>query len=95
LNLDAFFHEDSCSGATGAILRDFQGNFVAASTKYLPHVSTVAMAAEALAMREGLYLVNRMGCNNVIAESNSTEIAEACLGEQMWLSGSSYIHRLY
>jgi hypothetical protein len=84
LNLDAFFHEDSCSGATGA-----------ASTKYLPHVSTVAMAAEALAMREGLYLVNRMGCNNVIAESNSTEIAEACLGEQMWWSGSSYIHRLY
>jgi hypothetical protein len=82
LNLDAFFHEDSCSGATGAILRDFQGNFVAASTKYLPHVSMVAMA-EALTMRKGLYLANRMGCNNVIAESNFTETAEACLGEQM------------
>jgi hypothetical protein len=33
---------------------------------------------EALAMKEGLLLANRMGCNSVIAEGDSTETIEAC-----------------
>ncbi|KAK1697979.1 hypothetical protein QYE76_014676 [Lolium multiflorum] len=55
LNVDASFHVDSASGATGAVLRDFHGDFIAASTTYLPHV-TSPMMAEAIAMREGLSL---------------------------------------
>jgi ribonuclease HI len=38
-------------------------------------------AAEAMAMREGLSLVNRIGCTNVIMESDSTETIEACVLE--------------
>ena len=47
------------------------------------------MAAEALAMREGLALANRLGCTNVIAESDAMEIVEACMGEETWWGESS------
>jgi hypothetical protein len=39
------------------------------------------MMAEAIAMREELSLANRMGCNNVIAECDSTDVIQACTGE--------------
>jgi ribonuclease HI len=40
--------------------------------------------AEAIAMREGLSLAIKMGCNNVVAESNSMEVIQACTGEETW-----------
>ena len=60
LNVDASFHEDTKSGATGAIIRDYQGLFIAACGRFIPHVSSPAMA-EAMAMKEGLTLVNHLG----------------------------------
>ena len=75
LNVDASFHAEVCAGATGAILRDYRGQFIAASSNYLPSIASVAMA-EAVAMKEGLILATRMGCNTVIAESDSMEIIE-------------------
>uniref|UniRef100_A0ACD5XCW7 Uncharacterized protein n=1 Tax=Avena sativa TaxID=4498 RepID=A0ACD5XCW7_AVESA len=42
-------------------------------------------------MREGLALINRLGCNNVIAESDSTKIIEACNGEEAWWCESSAV----
>jgi hypothetical protein len=54
VNVDATFFEDSRSSAVGAVLRDFQGQFIAASCKYIPSIPSVEIA-EALAMKEGLY----------------------------------------
>ena len=47
--------------------------------------------AEALAMREGLSLANRAGCNNILAESDSTETIEACSGDDTWWNDSAAI----
>jgi hypothetical protein len=58
--------------------------------KYIPHVVSASMA-EAIAMKEGLCLAQRMGCNNLLAESDSTDIIEACSGEEAWWSESSAI----
>jgi ribonuclease HI len=71
LNVDTSFHEDRHAGAAGAVLRDFEGNFIAASCVFIPHVTTPSMA-EAIAMREGLELANNMSYNRVQAESDST-----------------------
>jgi ribonuclease HI len=71
LNVDASFHEDRHAGAAGAVLRDFEGNFIDASCVFIPHVTTPSMA-EAIVMREGLELANNMSYNRVQAESDST-----------------------
>jgi ribonuclease HI len=83
LNVDASFFEDSQSGAVGAVLRDYQGQFIAASCKYLPHLSSVRMA-EAVAMKEGLGLANMKGCGSIIAESDSLETIQACSLNEAW-----------
>jgi hypothetical protein len=70
VNTDGSFHHDSHAGAIGAIIRDFKGEFFAASTFFLPHISSPA-AAKAMAMREEPSLVNRLGCSKVIMESDS------------------------
>jgi ribonuclease HI len=90
LNMDASFHADSRSGSTGAVVRDFQGNFVAAACSFLPHVASPVMAG-AIGMREGLMLIERMGSHNVIAESDSMEVINACKGDQRWWSESAAI----
>jgi hypothetical protein len=53
LNVEAAFHDDRKAGATGAVLRDYQGRFVAACVKYIAHVASATMV-EAYAMKEGL-----------------------------------------
>jgi hypothetical protein len=57
----------------------------------LPHVSSVAMA-EAHAMKEGLALAERLGCNRIIAESDSSETSEALIREQRWWNESATIY---
>ena len=47
--------------------------------------------AEAYAMRHGLALENRLGCNNVATESDLLEVIQACTGEHSWWSESSAI----
>jgi hypothetical protein len=60
----------------GVVARDFQGQFIEAASRHLPHVSSVAMA-EAIAMKEGLLLANRLGCNSIVDESDSIENVQA------------------
>jgi ribonuclease HI len=83
LNVDASFLEDRHAGAASAILRDFEGNFLAASCVFIPHVTTPLMA-EAIAMREGLKLANKIRYNRVQAESDSTDVIDARKGEERW-----------
>jgi ribonuclease HI len=91
LNVDALFFEDSHSGAVGAILRDYQGQFIAASCKFLPHLASARMA-EALAMKEGLSLANSKGCGSIIAESDSLETIQACSGDEAWWTEPAAIY---
>jgi hypothetical protein len=84
LNLDAAFSIETQSGAIGAVIRNCQGDFVAATTVFIPHVHSAAMA-EAMAMLHGLSLVNQIGCSSVEAESDSIEIIQICKGDsRMW-----------
>ena len=90
LNVDASFHEENRSGATGAIIRDTKGEFVAASSSFLANVDSVVMA-KAIAMREGLELAIRLGCNKVMSESDSTEVIEAMNGSEGWWNASAAV----
>jgi ribonuclease HI len=91
VNVDASFFEDTRSGAVGVVLRDFQGQFIAVSCKYIPSLPSVEMA-EALAMKEGLILANAKGCNSVIAEGDSLETIQACEGGDAWWTAPAAIY---
>ena len=78
--MDATFSAEEKAGASGVILRNSQGMFMAGSSTFIPHVSSVAMA-EALAMLHGLKLALSLGCNNIEAESDNTEVIHLCSGE--------------
>jgi hypothetical protein len=65
----------------GTVAFESTGRFIAASTIYISIVACAA-AIKALAMREGLTLANRLGCNNLQTESDSIETVEACSGDE-------------
>lgn len=65
LNIDAAFSLESETGATGAVIRDDRGSFIAASSSGLPHVAD-APTAEARALRDGLILAGQVGCNKLV-----------------------------
>jgi ribonuclease HI len=90
INVDGSFHPDSHAGATGVVARDHDGSFLAAASCFFPNVATAAMT-EILAMREGLALANRLGCNNVLMESDSSATVNACTGEEVWWGDSSAV----
>jgi ribonuclease HI len=90
LNVDASFYVDRKEGATAAVLRDFQGRFLAAAGRFIPHVNSAAMA-EVMAMKDGLNLANQLGCSRIEAESDSLETIEGCTGGDTWWSENSAI----
>jgi ribonuclease HI len=90
VNVDGSFQCDMHAGAAGAVARDHDGRFLAAASIFLPNAASAA-ATEALAMREGLALANRLGCHNVVMESDSIETVEACTGDEAWWGESSAI----
>jgi ribonuclease HI len=90
LNVDAAYYVEEGTGAVGAVIRDYEGRFVAAKMVLLPHVASAAMA-EAAAMCQGLILAESIGCNRLVAESDSMETIEACSGGQRWWNESSAI----
>jgi hypothetical protein len=38
INVDSTFYADTFSAAVGAVARDYQGQFIAVESKFLPHV---------------------------------------------------------
>ncbi|CAM0910766.1 unnamed protein product [Alopecurus aequalis] len=78
LNVDASFLPDTGTGSIGSIIRDAGGNFVAACCDSNAHAIDVA-SMEALALLAGLKLVEQIGGQSVIVESDSMEVVQAIL----------------
>jgi ribonuclease HI len=90
VNVDGSFHLEEREGAAGAAIRDCEGKFIAASSVFLTNISSAGVV-EAMAMREGLALANRLGCSTVIMESDSLETIDACTGSESWWGESAAI----
>jgi ribonuclease HI len=75
INIDAAFDVDSGRGATGVVIRDYTGHCIAASQLFLPHVVDAPMA-EAYALREGLVLAQRIGCNSFSIQTDCAKVVE-------------------
>jgi len=73
VNVDASFADGM--GSTGVVIRDSSGGFVAALTSFLQSVLDAPMA-EAYALKEGLCLVNQIGCTNFILQLNCQEVID-------------------
>ncbi|XBI13774.1 hypothetical protein VPH35_140465 [Triticum aestivum] len=56
--------------------RDDQGEFIGAASWFVSHVQS-AETSEIVAIRNGLYLAAKLGCNSVIVESDSLNAIEA------------------
>jgi ribonuclease HI len=76
LNTDAAVNLDSRKASTGCIIRYSSGQFLVACRIPIEGVIVVA-TAEAQALRDGLRLAERIGCNNIYIESGSLEVVEA------------------
>jgi hypothetical protein len=92
VNVDASFHEESCSGLAGAIIRDYERKFVAASV-LLSHMCLRWLLLKQWQWEWASILLkdNRLRFNRVIAESDSLETIEACVRSDRWWSESSAI----
>ena len=73
LNIDAAFDADSYTGATGAVIHDDRGMFIAGSNCGIPSVEDAAMA-EARALLDGLILAGQVGCTKLIINSDCMEV---------------------
>ena len=77
-------------GATAAVIRDANGNFLAAQCRYITHVADV-VTAEATAMRDGLIFANSLGLPRVEAESDSQNVINLCDGQSKWWDAAAAI----
>ena len=68
INVDASFVAKTLSGASGAVARDENGNFISAASWLMPHVPNVD-SAEMTAIRNGFYLAASIGCSKLTIES--------------------------
>ncbi|KAM3332208.1 hypothetical protein ACQJBY_027798 [Aegilops geniculata] len=75
INVDAAFSSENMTGATGAVARDDRGEFIAATSWFISHV-TSAESAEVVAIRNGMLLAANVGCNSLILESDSTNAVD-------------------
>ena len=75
LNVDASFDHDQLRGTTGAVIRDDRGNFIVGGNNKI-ECCLDALTAEALALRFGLYLAHKTGCNHAIINSDNMEVID-------------------
>jgi ribonuclease HI len=76
INTDAAVDLAARTASTGCIIRDSQGQFLAACRVEIDGVIDVT-TAEAQAVRDGLRLAERIGCNKVKVESDCLEVVTA------------------
>ncbi|KAI4965825.1 hypothetical protein ZWY2020_048079 [Hordeum vulgare] len=75
LNVDASFEHDNLKGMMGAVLRDDKGRFIAGGNWKIDYCVDV-VTAEVLALKFGLTLAHRAGCNRLIINSDNLEVIE-------------------
>ena len=75
INVDDAFDIQSGRGAGGVVIRDYRGQCIAASQKFLPYVVDAPMA-EAYALREGLVLAQHIAINNFVLQTDCTQVVE-------------------
>jgi ribonuclease HI len=78
INVDAAFDIDQGKGGVGAIARNSNGAFLAASCKELHFVADPFMA-EAFALRDCLSLAQFLGGNKFIIQSDNVQVIEKML----------------
>lgn len=71
VNLDASFHADTLSRASGAVVCDEHEYFIAGASWFVPHVRDVD-ASELQEIRNGMYLLASLGCRRAKVESDSS-----------------------
>jgi hypothetical protein len=71
--VDASFFAETFKGATGVVICDDHGVFVAGSSCGIPSISD-ATTAEALALRNSLRLAGQVGCTKSIVNSDCMEV---------------------
>uniref|UniRef100_A0A8I6X1Y8 RNase H type-1 domain-containing protein n=1 Tax=Hordeum vulgare subsp. vulgare TaxID=112509 RepID=A0A8I6X1Y8_HORVV len=84
INVDASFCAEIRTGACGAVAKDYVGNFIAAATWVLSHVSS-ADSAEISAIHRGVLLASNIGCTNVTLESDSMNALEAMESPEVYM----------
>jgi hypothetical protein len=90
INVDVTFDLDIGTGIMGAIVRDSNGKFIAASCKEI-HFLTDAMMAEAYALRDGLGLAEHLGCQNFITNLIMCRLLRLCF----WVASPRLLLQLY
>jgi ribonuclease HI len=75
LNVDTSFDHDMLRGTMGAVLRDDKGRFIAGGNGKIDYCTDILMA-EALALRFGLTLAQRAGCNHLIINSDNLKVID-------------------
>ena len=60
------------------------------TTSYIPHVASIVMV-EAYAMWDDLAFAGKSGYNNVVAESGTLEVIQACTCDLSWWSESAAV----
>ena len=91
LNVDASYNQERSTGSTGAVIRDSNGQFIAAAARYFEHVLDAPMA-EALALREGLGLASQIGCNRLMVQTDCMEVVEIMKQQGMFATASGPIY---
>ena len=75
LNVDASYDHDLLRGTAGAVLRYDNGRFIVGGNWRIEWCADV-LTAEALALRFGLFLAQKAGCNRLVVNSDNTEVIE-------------------
>jgi hypothetical protein len=65
--------ENSKTEATGAILMDSKGFFIAASNQFIAYIEDV-LSVEAMVLKHGLELALNLGCNRIVVNSHGLMI---------------------
>ena len=82
-NVDATFSDSMQIGALSAIILDTKGSFIKGSARRVPMASSRPTVA--LAIWDGLLLALSCSCREILVESNSLEVIEACRGNlHLW-----------
>ncbi|KAE8797118.1 Ketohexokinase [Hordeum vulgare] len=84
INVDTSFNGDTMSGASEAIARDNNGDFVAAPSWFCPHVRSVD-SVELIAVRNGIFLAASLGCNSLEIESDNSFVVDTLNSTQEYL----------